>query len=267
MANRIFVVDAFADELFNGNPAAVCPLDAWPDDAVMQAVAAENNLSETAFCVREDAHWRLRWFTPTVEVDLCGHATLATAHVLMRELDAVEGDALVFETRSGRLRVRREGDLLVLDFPAFAAEACDPEPGLIEAMGARPREVLGAWAYVLIYEDANQVRSLDPDTSRLMSLGRDGVLATAPGEPGSGVDFVSRCFFPGAGIPEDPVTGSAHCVLAPLWGKRLAKDTLFARQLSARGGSMTCRLMGERVELVGDCVRYLRGEIELPRPG
>lgn len=264
MGSRIFVVDAFTRELFKGNPAAVCPLDAWPDDAVMQAIAAENNLSETAFCVREGARWRLRWFTPKVEVDLCGHATLATAHVLLRELGVGTGEEVEFETRSGRLRVRADGEHLVMDFPAFAPVPCDPEPGLVRAVGGEPREILGAWAYLLVYAREEEVRALDPDARALMGIGRDGVIVTAPGRD---VDFVSRYFVPAAGIPEDPVTGSTHCVLTPYWAQRLGKAELSARQLSARGGGMTCRLRGDRVELVGECVCYLRGEIQLPPPG
>lgn len=256
----IFQIDAFADRLFTGNPAAVCPLHAWLEEKVMRRIAAENNLSETAFCVREGDVFRLRWFTPRVEVDLCGHATLACAHVLLNETRSVEG-RVEFETRSGRLAVAREGDRLVMDFPSFMPEAREPPEGLAEAMGIEPREWLAAWPYVAVYEHEDQIRALDPDMAFLAKIELDGVLATAPGVH---VDFVSRCFFPGAGIPEDPVTGSAHCVLAPFWADRLGKTQLVAHQLSERGGEVFCRVRGERTELLGRCQLYMRGEVELP---
>ncbi len=260
MGIRIFQVDAFTRELFKGNPAAVCVLDTWPSDALLQSIAAENNLSETAFCVREGEHWRLRWFTPAVEVDLCGHATLASAHVLFSHF-VQSADRVVFETRSGRLRVARAGDRLVMDFPAFTPQPCTPEPGLVEAVGGRPIQVLAAWAYVLVYGSEAEVRALAPDMKFLSGIERDGVVVTAPGRE---VDFVSRYFVPSAGIPEDPVTGSTHCILAPYWADRLGKTELEARQVSSRSGEIGCRVRGDRVELVGACRSYMVGEIEVP---
>lgn len=257
----MFQVDAFAAELFKGNPAAVCPLDSWLPDAVMQSIAAENNLSETAFCVREGAHYRLRWFTPAVEVDLCGHATLATAHVLLRELGSENQGSVEFETRSGRLVVRRAGDDLLMDFPAYPPEPCAEPDGMSAALGVEPESVLAAWSYVAVLREEEQLAALAPDIEGIKALDRDGLIVTAPGRE---VDFVSRCFFPGAGIPEDPVTGSAHCIMAPYWAQRLGRNELSARQISARGGEVGCRIVGDRVELAGQARTYLRGEIEVP---
>jgi PhzF family phenazine biosynthesis protein len=264
MTERIEIhqVDAFTARLFAGNPAAVCPLQRWLDDSVMQAIAAENNLSETAFLVREGSVWRLRWFTPTTEVDLCGHATLASAWVVLHRL-APELDEVAFETRSGTLLVKRDGPHLVMDLPAAPPRPCDPSPGMIEALGGgTPQEVLRAGMFLVVYENEAQVRELDPDMRGLMTLERDGVVVTAPGDE---VDFVSRYFVPAAGIDEDPVTGSAHAMLMPYWSERLGKTELRARQISARGGEVGCRMGegGDRVLLTGQCVPYMRGVIEL----
>ncbi|MDP6876822.1 MAG: PhzF family phenazine biosynthesis protein [Alphaproteobacteria bacterium] len=267
MSIAIYQIDAFTDAPFRGNPAAVCPLDAWLPDDVLQAIAMENNLSETAFFVPEGEMagdgYRLRWFTPALEVDLCGHATLATGHLILRRLSP-ELDAVSFETRSGTLQVRRDGDALAMNFPALApGAAVNPAPALVSAMGAVPeecrqiREMHGAPYILLVYETEAQVAELTP---RFAGLGAN-VIATAPGD---NVDFVSRFFAPMSGIDEDPVTGSAHCTLAPYWAHRLDKDKLTARQISARGGDVGCCLEGDRVIITGRCAFYMEGRIELP---
>ncbi len=255
----LFQVDAFTGRIFGGNPAAVCPLEAWLDDAKMQAIAAENNLSETAFFVEAGDHYELRWFTPVHEVDLCGHATLATAHVLFALLDE-PGDTVAFETRSGRLTVSRDGDALVMDFPALAPEPWGASDALACAMGAAPAEVLGNVNCVAVYPSEADVRGLAPDLRLVAALPYEGVIATAPGEA---VDFVSRYFAPKFGIPEDPVTGSAHCELAPYWAKRLGRERLTAHQVSARGGELDCEVKGDRVLLTGRAVTYLEGIIDV----
>lgn len=255
----LYQIDAFTDRLFGGNPAAVCPLERWPTDDVMQKIAAENNLSETAFFVENGDHFDLRWFTPTAEVDLCGHATLATAHLLLNELE-IGGDEVIFETRSGRLTVARDGDLLVMDFPAQPPEPWAANPALDDAMGLAPQAVLGHARCIAVYNDEAEVRSLAPDMSKLMGLPYRGVVATAPGDT---ADFVSRCFAPKNGIPEDPVTGSAHCELMPYWADRLGKNRLIARQISKRVGRLICELKGDRVLLSGRAVTYLEGVIDI----
>jgi PhzF family phenazine biosynthesis protein len=259
----IYQIDAFANRPFQGNPAAVCPLDAWLEDDVLQAIAAENNLSETAFFVPEGAGFRLRWFTPAVEVDLCGHATLATGHVVLNHLMLL-GREVAFETRSGTLHVRRNGKGLTMDFPALpTGDEIEASPEIVEAMGLAPiaamkiRELHNAPYLLLVYETEAQVAGLTP---AFASLGAN-VIATAPGDS---VDFVSRFFAPMSGIDEDPVTGSAHCTLAPYWAQRLDKTELAARQVSARGGDVGCRLEGERVILTGRCAFYMEGKIEVP---
>ena len=255
----LFQVDAFTGRIFGGNPAAVCPLEAWLDDAKMQAIAAENNLSETAFFVEAGDHYELRWFTPVHEVDLCGHATLATAHVLFALLEE-PGDTVAFETRSGRLTVSRDGDALVMDFPALAPEPWAASDALACALGAAPAEVLGNVNCVAVYPSEADVRGLAPDLRLVAALPYEGVIATAPGEA---VDFVSRYFAPKFGIPEDPVTGSAHCELAPYWAKRLGRERLTAHQVSARGGELDCEVKGDRVLLTGRAVTYLEGIIDV----
>jgi PhzF family phenazine biosynthesis protein len=259
----IFQIDAFAARRFGGNPAAVMPLPAFLDDAILQAIAAENNLAETAFLVRHGADWQLRWFTPAVEVPLCGHATLASSWVVMERLDPGAG-RVVFHTRSGTLTVRRNGAAFVLDFPARTATPVESLPALEAALGARPVEVLhDGFNYVALLATAATVRRLTPDFQAIRQLeGVDGVIVTAPGD--GDYDCVSRYFAPAKGIDEDPVTGSAHCALAPFWSGRLGKPEVRAFQASARGGEMLCRVRGERVELEGDCVFYLEGEAEIP---
>lgn len=256
MTIRLFQVDAFTKAVFAGNPAAVCPLDAWLPDARMQAIAAENNLSETAFFVRQGDGFGLRWFTPACEVDLCGHATLASAHVILTRLEPAR-PSVAFDTRSGRLVVTRDGDRLAMDFPARPAKPGEAPAGLLEAMGGRPEAVLVAGNYMLVYGSAAEVLALKPRMAGLMDLGT-GVIATAPGDD---CDFVSRYFVPAHGIDEDPVTGSTHCTLVPYWAARLGKADLFARQISARGGELYCRDAGERVGIAGHAVLYMEGEI------
>ncbi len=253
----LFQIDAFTDSVFAGNPAAVCPLDAWLSDQQMQAIAAENNLSETAFFVPEGDGFGLRWFTPTCEVDLCGHATLATAHLLLNRLEP-KRPAVTFETRSGKLTVAREGDLLVMDFPAKPAVEVEPDAGLIDAVGGKPEAVLAADNYLIVYGAAAEVRALQPRMADVAAFGPRGVIATAPGED---CDFVSRFFAPAHGIPEDPVTGSAHCTLIPYWSARLGRTDLHARQISRRGGELFCRDEGPRVRIAGRAVLYLEGTI------
>lgn len=253
-----FIVDAFASQAFQGNPAAVCPVERWPDDAVMQNIAAENNLSETAFFAPRDGDYDLRWFTPAVEVDLCGHATLAAAFVLFSELRA-SGDAIRFHSRSGILTVTRSGDVLTLDFPSRPPAPCNAPEALSRGLGKQPLEVLKARDYFAVFGSEDEVRSLKPDFTLLRTLDQM-VIVTGPGR---GCDFVSRFFAPTAGVPEDPVTGSAHCTLIPYWSKRLGKTKMFARQVSRRGGELFCELSGERVLIGGKAVLYSRGQIEI----
>lgn len=248
----LYIVDAFTATLFRGNPAAVCPLQAWLPDALMQDIAAENNLAETAFLAPEGAGWRLRWFTPRVEIDLCGHATLATAFVLARERPAQT--EFRFQTRSGELIVTRRGELFTLDFPARELQSLPPQPALEAALATRVLSVTegaGTWIAELAGEAA--VQSVKPDFRALLALDCRAVSVTARG---TSCDFVSRFFAPKVGIDEDPVTGSAHCGLVPFWAKRLGKNTLLARQLSARGGELQCELRGARVLMSGHAVLY-----------
>jgi PhzF family phenazine biosynthesis protein len=260
MEIRLYQVDAFADRLFSGNPAAVCPLESWLPDEVMQKVAAENNLSETAFYVRTDGGFHIRWFTPAVEVALCGHATLATAYVIFT-YDRFAGDAIELASKSGPLKVRREGDLLVLDFPAGHPKRADAPQGLVEALGREPLEIWkGKTDYLVVYEAEEHVATLSPSIGDLGRVDARGIIVTAPGRQ---VDFVSRFFAPRVGVPEDPVTGSAHTLLTPYWSARLRKPVLSAMQLSKRQGRLRCRLAGDRVEIAGKAVPYLAGTITI----
>jgi predicted PhzF superfamily epimerase YddE/YHI9 len=257
----IYQVDAFTDSLFGGNPAAVCPLESWLPEKTMQAIAAENNLAETAFFVREDRDYALRWFTPTVEVDLCGHATLAAGQIVFRFIETGR-DSVSFRTMTaGTLTVSRHGDMLALDFPARPAVPVDPPPGLVAALGGAPREVLRARDHLVVYGSAAEVAALDPDLAALAKVDCWAAIVTAPGE--GGIDFVSRFFAPAQGVPEDPVTGSSHCTLVPYWARRLGKTKLEARQLSRRGGALSCALDGDRVSIAGRAVLYLEGQIEV----
>ena len=257
---QVFQVDAFAERVFEGNPAAVVPLPSWPDDEWLQAIATENNLSETAFFVAEDTGFRLRWFTPRAEVDLCGHATLAAAHVLFDHLG--HADAVVrFLTRSGPLSVRHEGGGYCMDFPAVASRPVTTPGDLIDGFrGRKPLEVLAGPDYLAVFQSEQDIRELTIDPAALSLLDRRGVIATAPGEH---ADFVSRCFFPKLGVEEDAVTGSAHCQMMPYWAGRLGRANLTAHQLSGRGGRLRCRLLGDRVALLGAAVTYLSGSLNL----
>lgn len=256
----LFQIDAFADRPFAGNPAAVVPLEAWLPAERMQAIAAENNLSETVFFVPEGEGYRIRWFTPMTEVDLCGHATLAAAFVLFTELRP-DLEAVRFQSVSGPLAVARQGNLLVLDFPSRPPRPIPPVPGLAEALGARILETHLSRDVVAVLGSEAEVRALEPDFSALTRIDHFGFIATAQGDTG---DFVSRFFVPKEGIPEDPVTGSAHSTLVPFWAERLGKPVLHARQLSRRGGELFCELKGDRVAIAGRAVKVLEGHFLLP---
>lgn len=255
----IYQVDAFAKRTFEGNPAAVCPLDDWLPDKLMQSIAAENNLSETAFFVPEGDGFAIRWFTPLAEVDLCGHATLASAWVLFNCL-GFESDELCFSSKSGPLRVSRDGDQLVLDFPAQPPRPCPIPDGVVEAFGSKPLECLEYVDLVVVFDDPETVMNADPDMGILAGMDYRGIIITAPARE---CDFVSRFFGPAVGVPEDPVTGSAHTKLAPYWAERLGKRKLRARQVSARGGDLVCTLQGDRVLIAGQAVLFLKGTLEL----
>jgi len=237
----------------------VVPLEAWPADALLQAIAEENNLAETAFFVPEGDGFALRWFTPAAEVDLCGHATLAAAHVLFTHL-GFAGPVARFQTRSGELRVVRAVAGLSMDFPASAPRPVPAPAALASALGHAPREVLAAFDYVAVFQSEDDVQALDPDFAQLKQLDLRGVVATAPGRE---VDFVSRCFFPKLRIDEDPVTGSAHCETAPYWAARLGRSELVARQLSRRGGTVRCQVDGDRVTLAGGAADFMIAEIHV----
>lgn len=257
MRIKQYQVDAFATRAFEGNPAAVCPLDSWLDDALLQAIAEENNLSETAFFVPSEKGYRLRWFTPVKEVDLCGHATLATAHILFEKLGYTR-PVITFETRSGDLFVKKSGQQLAMDFPASSLTPCEISATLVEGLGQRPIEVWAAEDYVAVFDSEATVHAITPDQALLGQLDLRCVVITAPG---SEVDFVSRVFGPKFGIPEDPVTGSAHCELAPYWASRLGKTVLSARQVSRRGGSLACEVKADRVILTGRALTVMEAEI------
>jgi len=263
----IYQVDAFTSEVFHGNPAAVCPLDRWLDDAVLQAIAEENNLAETAYFLppvksADGVIARpLRWFTPGTEIDLAGHPTLATAFTIFEFIEK-DADALHFDTRrSGRLTVRRDGARLSMDFPSRAPEPTPVPPRLAEALGATPREVLKSRDYLCVFDSEAEVAALDPDMRAVRDLDALGIIVTAPGDR---VDFVSRFFAPAAGVPEDPVTGSAHCTLIPYWAERLDKPRLHARQISKRGGELFLEHRGDRVTIAGHAVLFMQGTITLP---
>ncbi len=261
----IYQVDAFTGSLFAGNPAAVVLLNEFLPDATMRAIAAENNLSETAFVVPAKEGFHLRWFTPRVEVDLCGHATLASAFVLFTHGHApggrpAPGDRIVFHTQSGDLVVERTDHRLALDFPARPAEPIAGDPALASALGRKPLEVLRARDHLIVYDSEETVRGLRPDFQALSGIEAFGFIVTAPG---AGCDFVSRFFVPRAGIPEDPVTGSAHCTLVPYWSRRLGKRRLHALQVSERGGELFCEDRGARTRIEGEAVEYLEGRIRV----
>ena len=258
----MYQVDAFANKLFAGNPAAVCLMDEWLPDELMQDIAAENNLAETAFAVQTGEGFELRWFTPETEVALCGHATLATAHVIYSTRPETVSP-IIFESReSGTLEVHKQGSWLVLDFPTDTPNPVTEPSGLFETMGLPPVALYkGLTDYMLIYENEQQIRSLQVDFTKLNKIPARGVIATGPGDSD---DFVSRFFAPQCGISEDPVTGSAHTLLIPYWAKRLEKNKLSARQLSARGGELKCEFHGDRVRIAGQAITYMTAEIYLP---
>jgi PhzF family phenazine biosynthesis protein len=261
MRTPIFQLDAFTTRRFGGNPAAVMVLAEFPSDELMQAIAAENNLAETAFLVREGADYRLRWFTPKVEVPLCGHATLASAAVVMERLEPARR-CVVFKSASGPLTVSRTELGYLMNFPARPSAQIAPPKELSRALGVEPLEVwVNEFNYLALLRDETVLRTLAPDMLALAGMDRPGVIVTAPGV--EQYDFVSRYFAPAKGIPEDPVTGAAHCMLAPFWAGRLGKNEFRAFQASARGGEVVCRVVEDRVELEGSCVFYLEGEADL----
>lgn len=259
MRLKIYQIDAFANRVFEGNPAAVCPLEEWLDDKTMQKVAMENNLSETAFFVKKDKHYHIRWFTPTKEVDLCGHATLATAYVLY-EILGHSDDMITFDSKSGLLPVKREAGSITMDFPALLAEPCQTPPAIIEAFGKKPLEVLSAMDYIVVFDKDVDITKMSPDLDTLRRLDLRGVCITNQSDDH---DFVSRFFAPNYGIDEDSVTGSAYTQLMPYWAEKLQKKSLTSKQLSSRGGELRCTLQGDRVFISGKAVLYLSGEIEI----
>lgn len=258
----IYQIDAFTNDVFKGNPAAVCPLDEWLDEDLMRNIAFENNLSETAFFVKRDGVYEIRWFTPLVEVDLCGHATLASAFVIFEFLGETADVIRLRSHRSGDLRVEKQGDRLILDFPAYGVTEVEIDDRLVKAVGKRPSRT---WytqddKILMLFENEADVAELAPDFPQLAEIPFDQVIVTAKGEAS---DFVSRMFAPRLGIPEDPVTGAIHCVLIPFWAERLAKSVLVARQISQRGGVLFCEHSGDRVKIGGNAAVYLKGEINV----
>lgn len=257
----IYQVDAFTSTLYTGNPAAVCPLNDWLDDTLMQLIARENNLSETAFIVRDENRYQIRWFTPNTEVDLCGHATLASAFVIFELLGHKEKE-LIFNSKSGLLTVRKDGELLQMDFPSLAFTRIKADQQLVEALKISPDEVYQSkFDTLCIYNDMKQVQQAKPDLSALAAMSCRGIILSAPGLD---TDSYSRCFYPGCDVPEDPVTGSAHCVIAPYWCERLNKQKIHARQGGTRQGELWCEINQDRVILSGYSQLYLQGEICIP---
>jgi len=255
----IFQVDAFTSKVFSGNPAAVLPLDYWLDDGQLQAIASENNLSETAFFVNRGEYYQLRWFTPQTEVDLCGHATLAAAYVVMNKVNPKLRE-ITFGTRGGELIVKKKDNLYSMDFPAHPPEPCQTPQNLLDAFDIKPQEVLASNYYMAVFKNEEEVRELNPYMTLLKELDRIGIIITAAGKQ---VDFVSRFFAPALGIPEDPVTGSAHCTLIPYWAQKTKKKKLKAKQVSQRGGDIYCELTGDRVIIAGNATLYMEGAITI----
>lgn len=256
---QFFQIDAFTDRVFAGNPAGVCFLNRWLEDPILRSIAAENNLSETAFLIPADNQYELRWFTPKVEVDLCGHGTLASAHAVF-EYVRPQARQVDFQTKSGMLSVQRRDDLLLMDFPARRPEPCLPPARLAEILGVPPVQTLRSRDLLVVYEEEEQIRRLTPDMEKLAALDYFAVIVSAPGKNS---DFVSRFFAPKVGVPEDPVTGSSHCTLIPYWSERLGKKQLHALQLSERGGELFCLDQGDRVSIGGRAVTYLSGTIRI----
>lgn len=261
MVIPVYHIDAFADKKFQGNPAAVCILQSWLPDRVMQLIAQEHNLAETAFCVPYGSVWQLRWFTPEQEIDLCGHATLATAYVLLEQY-GISGCQVTFHTQSGELVVLRKGTFYSMALPVRRGKSCEIPKTVADALGVQPVQALRARDLVLVFQTQREVEQMAPDFTRLAQTKEFGIIVTAPG---TGTDFVSRYFAPGCSLPEDPVTGSAHCTLVPYWAQRLGKTNLTARQLSKRGGSLWCRLEQESVYVSGKAILYSRGDIYLQK--
>ncbi|MFL5738897.1 MAG: PhzF family phenazine biosynthesis protein [Flavisolibacter sp.] len=260
MQLSIYQVDAFADKIFCGNPAAVVPLDSWVEDEIMQKIALENNLSETAFFVKTDEGYHLRWFTPEYEIDLCGHATLASAYIIKNFLEPHVEEISFTTKQAGILKASARSGMYMLDFPSRMPHSCSVPSRLYESLGiSQAIEVLKSRDYFVVLPDEEAVKNVQPDFTIMKELDTIGVIVTAKGQT---ADVVSRCFYPGLGIPEDPVTGSAHCNIVPYWSAKLHKTKLFCKQLSPRGGDLHCTLDGDRVLMSGKCVLYLRGEID-----
>ena len=259
MKLSIYQVDAFTSKVFGGNPAAVVPLPKWIDDKTLQNIASENNLSETAFFVKEKSEYRIRWFTPTAEVDLCGHATLASAFVMFNEIGCKE-DSIIFNSRSGKLIVNKANNLISLNFPARVPKEVEKNQILIDALGEEPEKVLFNKTTLAVFNDEVLVRELNPNIKKFLELETHGVIISAPGKQ---VDFVSRFFAPDVGIDEDPVTGYAHTLLIPYWASELNKNKMSALQVSKRRGALFCEIDNDRVIIKGDCKLYLKGEIEI----
>ncbi len=257
MEIALYQIDAFTGHVFGGNPAAVCPLNEWIEDSLMQKIAEENNLSETAFFVKKDTCYEIRWFTPAVEIELAGHPTLAAAYVIFNYCNHLSG-TIKFVSKSGVLMVERDGDLIKMNFPVLEPARAEANDLLNRALGLEPVELYLSRDYLAVYKSQSDILSIDPDFGLLKKLDCLGVIVTAPGDE---ADFVSRCFAPAVGINEDPVTGSAHSTLIPYWSKRLKKNVLHAYQLSKRGGELFCKNLGVRVEIGGKAVHYLSGKI------
>ena len=259
MKLKIYQVDAFASEVFEGNPAAVCPLESWLDDAVMQKIAMENNLAETAFFVKQEGRYTIRWFTPTKEVNLCGHATLASAFVIFRDLDP-SSTSITFDSKSGPLYVNKNSDLITMDFPAEPATPCPTPQAIVDAFSLHAVEVLKSVDYIVVFPDYTDLTAISVDLQALKALDLRGVCITSRDKT---YDFTARMFAPNYGIDEDSVTGSAYTQLMPYWTKKLGKSTLHAKQVSSRGGELICELTKDRLFISGKAVLYLKGEIEI----
>ena len=257
---KYYIVDAFAENIFQGNPAGVCIMDHWISDEMMQKIAFENNLSETAFAVKEGDSYHIRWFTPEYEIDLCGHATLASSYIIHRFVEP-SLEEIKFTSMSGELKVKIEGEYFILDFPVRMPETIEVDPQLEDILGIKIKEVYLSRDIMVVVEEEEAIKELTPDFERLRNyhLG-DGVIVTAKSEQ---YDFVSRCFYPKCGVNEDPVTGSAHCNLIPYWAEKLGKDTMQAKQVSERGGKLYCKLEGKRVKIGGSAVLYMIGDIQI----
>ena len=261
MKYKIYQIDAFTDRIFCGNPAAICPLNDWLPDGLLQKIAMENNVAETGFYVKSDGQYQIRWFTPTVEVDLCGHATLAAAHALFNHENHTGNEVNFYSHRSGALKVTKAEDKLTLNFPTDIYKEIELSSKLLNAFSYKPlRAFKGKTDYMLVYESEDLIKNLKPNLNIISEINARGIIVTAKGKE---VDFVSRFFAPQAGISEDPVTGSAHTTLTPFWSKELNKTELTAMQLSSRRGFLTCKYLGDRVEISGKARTYLTGEIEL----